>query len=215
LLGALKKTMDGLFQQPAVGLMFCGVRGLVFPGPRRYNARLRVRTAFTEAVMTTVIPITPVATVKITPDNKCSFCRGAICCTYLTQWIETPRSMEDFDMLLWQISHFNTQVYKDEDGWFLLVNNSCTHLQAGGRCGIYDSRPQVCREHSNDECEFDGPCGHDDFELFFPDYEALLAHCRKKFKTWDERFKKMAGPAGKTRIPATAPGIALPPHIPR
>jgi uncharacterized protein len=82
-----------------------------------------------------------------------------------------------------------TQAYKDEDGWFLLVNNRCLHLEADGRCGIYETRPQICREHSNDGCEFDGPCGAGDFDLFFPDYAALLKYCRKKFKHWDKRFK--------------------------
>lgn len=144
--------------------------------------------------MTTVIPIKPAADVKITPENKCSYCKGSTCCTYLTQQIDTPRSIEDFDLLLWQISHVNTQVYKDEDGWFLLVNNTCRHLQPDGRCGIYERRPQVCRDHKNDDCEFEGPAGADDFELYFPDYEALLKYCRKRFKNWDRRFG-----AGATR----------------
>ncbi len=139
--------------------------------------------------MTTAIPITLVGEVKITPENKCSFCRGTTCCTYLTHRIDSPRSMEDFDLLLWQISHINTQVYKDEDGWFLLVNNRCGHLQPDGRCGIYETRPQVCREHSNDGCEFEGPSGEEDFMLFFSGYEPLLTYCRKKFKNWDQRSK--------------------------
>lgn len=139
--------------------------------------------------MTSAIPITFVGEVKITPENKCSFCQGTTCCTYLTHHIDTPRSMEDFDLLLWQISHFNTQVYQDEDGWFLLVNNRCLHLQPDGRCGIYETRPQVCREHSNDGCEFEGPSGAEDFTLFFTGYESLLAYCRKKFKNWDRRLK--------------------------
>ena len=63
--------------------------------------------------MTTVIPITLAGEVKITSENKCSFCKGATCCTYFTQLIDTPRSMDDFDVLLWQISHRDTQVYKD------------------------------------------------------------------------------------------------------
>jgi len=135
------------------------------------------------------IPIRPADPVSITAENKCSFCRGSTCCTYLTQQIDTPRSIEDFDLLLWQISHLNTQVYKDDDGWFLLVNNRCRHLADGGRCLIYENRPQVCRDHSNDDCEFEGPCGQDDFEEFFPDYESLLAYCRKRFRNWDRRFK--------------------------
>jgi Fe-S-cluster containining protein len=142
--------------------------------------------------MTTIIPLKPAAKVKITPENKCSFCKGSTCCTYLTQELDAPRSMEDFDLLLWQVSHANTQIYKDEDGWFLLVNNRCLHLQDDGRCGIYHDRPQICRDHSNDECEFDGPCGKDDFKLFFPDYATLLKYCRKKFKNWDRRLKTAA-----------------------
>ncbi len=151
--------------------------------------------------MTTVIPIKPADRIKLTPENKCSFCKGSTCCTYFTHQIDTPRSIEDFDLLLWQIAHADTQVYKDEDGWFLLMNHPCLHLQAGGRCGIYETRPQICREHSNDECEFDGPCGDDDFELFFRNYDALLAYCRKKFKHWDRRFqeKKEVKPKSRRR----------------
>jgi len=142
--------------------------------------------------MTSVIPIKPAAKLKITLENKCSFCKGSTCCTYLSQHIDTPRSIDEFDTLIWQLSHHNTQAYKDEDGWFLLVNNSCMHLQPGGRCGIYETRPLICREHSNDECEFDGPSGHDDFELFFPTHQSLDAFCRKKFKHWDARFLNAA-----------------------
>jgi len=142
------------------------------------------------------IPIKPVGQVPITAENKCSFCRGSTCCTYLTQQIDAPRSMEDFDLLLWQISHQNTQVYKDDDGWFLLVNNRCRHLADDGRCLVYHERPQVCRDHTNDDCEFEGPCGSDDFEQFFPDYEALLAYCRKRFKNWDKRYKAVGKKAG-------------------
>jgi len=148
--------------------------------------------------MTLVIPLKPAARVDITPENKCSFCKGSTCCTYFTHQIDTPRSMEDFDMLLWQISHAHTQLYKDEDGWFLLVNSPCLHLQTDGRCGIYTQRPQICREHSNEDCEFDGPCGEGDFDLFFPDYASLLKHCRKKFKTWDLRLATSAPPKKKS-----------------
>jgi hypothetical protein len=152
--------------------------------------------------MSTVIPIKLQGKTKITPENKCSFCKGSTCCTYVTHQIDTPRSMEDFDMLLWQISHVNTQAYKDEDGWFLLVNNTCTHLQPDGRCGIYETRPQVCRDHSNKDCEFEGPCGADDFEIFFPDYKSLLAHCRKKFKGWDKFTAIKAAKPAKVNKPA-------------
>ncbi|MEZ5543268.1 MAG: YkgJ family cysteine cluster protein [Pseudomonadota bacterium] len=121
--------------------------------------------------------------VKITTENKCGFCTNSKCCTYITEELATPRSMHDFDHMLWQLSHRDIQAYKDEDGWYLLVNNSCTHLLPDGRCGIYDDRPLICREYTNDYCEFDEPAERG-FDLFFEDYAALLKYVKKRFKTW-------------------------------
>jgi len=116
-------------------------------------------------------------------DSKCERCTNSKCCTYITQAIDAPRSKQDFDHLLWQVSHRGVQIYKEKAGWYLLVQNPCSHLQPDGRCGIYETRPQVCREYSNDFCEFDAPA-EDGFEHFFADYGALLAYCRRRFKRW-------------------------------
>lgn len=132
-------------------------------------------------LMDKVIPIIPEG--EMTPENKCGFCTNSKCCTYITQEIPTPRSKHDFDHLLWQISHGNINIYKDEDGWYLLINNRCLHLHANGMCGIYETRPQICRDHSNDNCEFDEPA-EEGFELFFNSYEALLKYCKNRYKTW-------------------------------
>jgi len=121
--------------------------------------------------------------VKITTDNKCSFCVGSKCCSYVTQQIDTPRSKDDFETLLWQVSHHNVGAYKDEDGWFLIFDSRCSHLLPDGRCGIYEVRPEICRNHSNDYCEYDAPA-EDGFELYFPDYASLLKYCKKRFKRW-------------------------------
>ena len=122
--------------------------------------------------------------VTITTENKCGFCTNSKCCSYITEELVTPRSMHDFDHLLWQLSHRDVQAYKDEDGWFLLVNNPCTHLLGDGRCAIYDDRPLICREYSNDFCEFDQP-SEKGFDLYFEDYPALLEYVKRRFKTWD------------------------------
>lgn len=122
---------------------------------------------------------------KITSENKCSFCTGSICCTYITQHITAPRSKKDFEHLLWQISHQNIKFYKDKDGWTLLVDSKCLHLQLNGDCGIYDTRPTICREHKNDYCEYDTP-SEEGFELYFPDYDSLLVYCKKRFKKWGQ-----------------------------
>lgn len=123
------------------------------------------------------------------PAQKCDRCTGSKCCQYVTQCIDKPSTMRDFDLLLWQVSHKNIHVFKDDDGWFLLILNECTHLQKDGRCGIYDVRPLICRDHSNDYCEYDVSI-EDGSQLYFDGYEALDAYCRKRFKSWDKRFKK-------------------------
>ncbi len=133
----------------------------------------------------------PRSVIPVTTENKCDLCTGSLCCTYITHELTTPRSMEDFDYLLWQISHHDVSVFKDEDGWFLSVNTPCAHLASDGRCKIYSKRPQICREHSNDCCEYDGPA-EEDFELYFPTYKVLDDYCRSRFKRWDGRFEKWA-----------------------
>jgi Fe-S-cluster containining protein len=125
----------------------------------------------------------PVLAEKITPENKCGFCTGSKCCTYITHQIDAPRSKEQFDYLLWQVSHENVALFKDEDGWFLWINNRCSHLMPDGRCAIYATRPQICRDHSNDNCEFDTDI-EQEFDLYFDSYESLLKYCKKRFKSW-------------------------------
>lgn len=126
--------------------------------------------------------------ITYTPETKCTFCKNSKCCTYITQQIDAPRSMHDFDHLLWQLSHRNVSLYQDDEGWFLLVDNPCRHLVPGVGCGIYETRPNVCRSHSNDYCELDAPA-EESFKKYFPDYETLDAYCRKRFKKWDKRFE--------------------------
>ena len=121
--------------------------------------------------------------IEITPENKCSFCTASICCTYVTHQIDAPRSKEDFQHLLWQVSHDNVKVYKDEDGWTLLIEGKCQHLMVNGDCGIYDTRPTICREHSNDYCEYDAS-SEDGFDMYFQNYEDLLGYCKKRSKRW-------------------------------
>ncbi len=120
-------------------------------------------------------------------DNKCSRCLGSKCCTYTTEALGTaPRSKSDFDHLLWQISHEGVEIYKDESGWYLLFLGKCEHLKENGACGIYDQRPQICRDYDNDWCEYDAPA-EEGFELYFRNYNDLYKYCNKRFKNWGKK----------------------------
>lgn len=125
---------------------------------------------------------------KVKIDKKCGKCKKSICCNSINQKIPTPKSKEDFDHLLWQISHENIHFFKDADGWFMHVSTPCTHLLPGGVCGIYENRPWVCREYTNDFCEYDESI-EEASELFFSTYKQLEKYCRKRFKKWEKRFE--------------------------
>jgi len=140
----------------------------------------------------------PIKIEDMTSENKCGFCTNSKCCTYFTQQIDSPSKKHDFDHMLWQISHRDVQFYKDDDGWFLLVNNSCTHLGENGVCAIYDERPQVCREYDNEWCEYDSSA-EEGFELFFDSYNSLLTYCKKRFKNWDKKKDKAAKKSKKDK----------------
>ena len=129
--------------------------------------------------------LTPFLNCRITPATKCGYCSNSKCCQYITQKISTPRSKSDFNYLLWQASHENITIFQDDEGWNLLVTTRCSHLQTGGRCGIYATRPTVCRNYTNDYCEFEGPA-EEGYKRCFHGYNELLEYCQQRFKHWDE-----------------------------
>ncbi|MFO0870219.1 MAG: YkgJ family cysteine cluster protein [Pirellulales bacterium] len=84
----------------------------------------------------------------------CDFCY-AKCCRYFALPIDTPSKPQDYDYLRWYLLHQQASLFVDEKTWYLLVQTPCKHLQPDHRCGIYETRPQICREYSTKDCEFD------------------------------------------------------------
>ena len=122
--------------------------------------------------------------VKITSENKCSYCQGTKCCHYVTQEIDTPRSRYEFEHIMWQVMHDGVEVYKDSDKtWYLLMYTTCSKLLPDGRCGIYKTRPEICREYSNDWCEYDEPA-EEHWLLHFKDHDSINKYGKKRFKNW-------------------------------
>lgn len=90
------------------------------------------------------------------PDaaNLCEYC-SAKCCHYFALPIDEPTDRRDFDFIRWYLLHDRASVFVDEDVWYLLVHTTCKHLQDDHRCGIYQTRPQICRDYKTDNCEFE------------------------------------------------------------
>ncbi len=87
-------------------------------------------------------------------DSLCDHCT-AKCCRYFALPIETPTTRQDFDFIRWYLLHQHATVFTEDDTWYLLVHTECKHLQPDYRCGIYETRPQICRDYSTDNCEFE------------------------------------------------------------
>jgi Fe-S-cluster containining protein len=84
----------------------------------------------------------------------CEFCT-AKCCRYFALPIDTPTTRRDFDFLRWFLLHEHASAFVEDDIWYLLVHTACKHLQPDNRCGIYETRPQICREYTTDNCEYE------------------------------------------------------------
>ena len=84
----------------------------------------------------------------------CDHCT-AKCCKYFALPIETPTEKQDWDYIRWYLLHEAATVFKEDDNWYLLVHTTCKHLQDDNRCGIYETRPQICREYSTVNCEYE------------------------------------------------------------
>ncbi|NIP86943.1 MAG: YkgJ family cysteine cluster protein [Planctomycetales bacterium] len=90
----------------------------------------------------------------------CEYCTGK-CCRYFALPIETPEERKDFEYLRWYMLHGDTTIFCEDDDWYLMVHNRCDHLLPDNRCGIYDTRPAICREYTTDDCEYEDEWTYD------------------------------------------------------
>lgn len=86
--------------------------------------------------------------------NLCEHCT-AKCCRYFALPIDEPTTRKDYDYIRWYLLHEHATVFVEEDSWYLLVHTTCKHLQSDHRCGIYETRPEICREYTTDNCEYE------------------------------------------------------------
>lgn len=85
----------------------------------------------------------------------CDQC-SALCCRYFALPIDIPDCRKDFDNIRWYLVHENVVVFVEKKQWYIGIMNRCKHLQADNRCGIYETRPQLCRGYSTDNCDYHG-----------------------------------------------------------
>ena len=84
----------------------------------------------------------------------CSYC-PAKCCCYFALPIDTPECWKDFEYIRWYLLHERAAVFIEDDCWYLLVHNRCKHLTDDNLCDEYETRPQICRDYTTKNCEYE------------------------------------------------------------
>jgi Fe-S-cluster containining protein len=110
-------------------------------------------------------------------QSLCDHCI-AKCCRYFALPLDTPTKRKDFDAFRWFLLHELTSIFVEKGTWYLQVHTECRHLLPDNRCGIYETRPQICREHSTADCEYDDDWTYD---LFFETPEQLAEYVEARF----------------------------------
>lgn len=105
----------------------------------------------------------------------CEHCTAA-CCRYIALPIDTPEDQADFDDIRWFLIHERVSVFVEDGDWYISLESPCRHLQPDHRCGIYDTRPKICRSYSVDDCDYHS--GDYGWEQHFTCAEHLDAYVR-------------------------------------
>ena len=126
----------------------------------------------------------------------CEHCT-AVCCRYLALPIDLPECKRDFDDIRWYLMHDNISIFVEDGDWYIQFATTCRHLELDNRCGVYETRPQICREYKPGECDYEG--GAHDYEQLFTRPEHLDAYVAQR------RKKRRARRSNANRKPATRP----------
>lgn len=88
-----------------------------------------------------------------TPEENEKLCNGCTkCCEYVRIIIPTPKTWKQIDKIKWYLLH-NIIVCIDDGDWLVDLPVKCSALNNKGKCSIYQDRPQLCRDYSQDSCE--------------------------------------------------------------
>jgi uncharacterized protein len=97
------------------------------------------------------LPLYSEAKVEKPKEATCTSC--GLCCSYVAIEVDTPKTVKQATMMLWYLYHEGVSLYVNEDDWMVQFDTTCIHLQPDYRCGVYETRPHICREFSEKDCE--------------------------------------------------------------
>src|SRR4051812_40634852 len=95
----------------------------------------------------------PILNANLKPSERFGCEQCGLCCTYVAIEVDGPTSVKRATELLWYLYHQGVSLYVNDDSWMVQFETTCRYLTADRRCGVYATRPHICREFSEKECE--------------------------------------------------------------
>ena len=106
----------------------------------------------------------------------CEHCTGH-CCRYLAVPLDKPQAARDFDDMRWYLMHEGTTIFVEDGDWYLQFATTCRHLTLDNICGIYQTRPKICREYKAGDCDYAG--GSYEYDHLFTHVDQIEAYTRE------------------------------------
>lgn len=121
-------------------------------------------------------------------EYPCARC-GAVCCKHVALEIDKPTNKTDYDYIRWYLLHHKVEIFTDQGKWYLKFESECQKLLPNGRCGIYETRPSICREYppKDRECEFEGQEPY--YDLRFTTVGEFEKYMDASGKNWRTKYK--------------------------
>lgn len=85
----------------------------------------------------------------------CEHCTAA-CCRYVAVPLDRLRTVRDYDDVRWYLMHQGVSVFVEDGDWYIQFQTRCKNLAADNRCGIYTTRPAICRDYQPGDCDYAG-----------------------------------------------------------
>jgi len=117
----------------------------------------------------------------------CDQC-SALCCRYFVLEIDAPQTRQQYDDIRWYLVHQNVFVFIEKKKWYLGIYSRCKHLQEDNRCGIYETRPRICRQYSTENCDYHG--GEYDWEVLFSSAEQLWEYAEEQLAAKSAKLRR-------------------------
>ena len=113
----------------------------------------------------------------------CEHCAAA-CCRYLAIPLDKPTSGRDYDDIRWYLLHEGVTVFVEEGDWYIQFQTKCKSLGRDNRCTVYETRPEICREYKDGECDYSDATYS---------YEHLFTHAKQIEEYYERKTGKRLG----------------------